>query len=75
MVRRTEADNGLMERLGKRVPLGRIAQADEIADVVMFLSSPRSSFVVGVGWLVDGGASAPRAETGTLGSICTMADR
>ena len=53
---------GLRERLGKMIPLGRIAQPDEVADVVMFLSSPRSSFVVGVGWLVDGGLSAPRVD-------------
>ena len=52
----------LRERLGKTIPLGRVAQPDEVADVVMFLSSPRSSFVVGVGWLVDGGLSAPRVD-------------
>ena len=52
----------LREQLAKTIPLGRIAQPDEIADVVMFLSSPRSSFVVGVGWLVDGGMSAPRVD-------------
>ena len=39
----------------KAVPIGRIAQANEIADVVMFLSSPRSSYVTGSGWIVDGG--------------------
>ena len=52
----------LREQLGKVVPLGRIAQPDEVADVVMFLSSPRSSFVVGVGWLVDGGTSLPKVD-------------
>ena len=53
---------GLREPLGKMIPLGRIAQPDEVADVVMFLSSPRSSFVVGVGWLVDGGFSVPKVD-------------
>ena len=53
---------GLREQLGKTVPLGRIAHPEEIADVVMFLSSPRSSYVVAVGWLVDGGLSAPRVD-------------
>ena len=53
---------GLREQLGKTVPLGRIAQPDEVADVVMFLSSPRSSYVVAVGWLVDGGLTAPRVD-------------
>lgn len=39
------------------VPLGRIAQVVEIADVVMFLSCARSSYVTGSGWIVDGGAT------------------
>ncbi|KUL86301.1 hypothetical protein ZTR_08596 [Talaromyces verruculosus] len=37
------------------VPLGRIATAEEIADTVIFLSSPRSSYVTGCGFIVDGG--------------------
>ena len=36
-------------------PMKRMAQAEEIADVAMFLSSPRSSYVTGVGWTVAGG--------------------
>lgn len=34
----------------------RMAQPVEIADVAMFLSSPRSSYVTGAGWVVGGGA-------------------
>ena len=41
----------------KVVPIGRIAQKEEISDVIMFLSSPRSSYVTGVGWIVDGGTT------------------
>lgn len=37
------------------VPMRRIALPEEIADVVVFMTSPRSSFVTGVGWIVDGG--------------------
>ncbi|KAF2195966.1 NAD(P)-binding protein [Delitschia confertaspora ATCC 74209] len=29
----------------------------EIADVVLFMACPRASYVTGVGWLVDGGAT------------------
>jgi NAD(P)-dependent dehydrogenase (short-subunit alcohol dehydrogenase family) len=40
-------------------PLGRIAQASEIADAVVFLASDKSSFVTGVALPVDGGYSVP----------------
>jgi NAD(P)-dependent dehydrogenase (short-subunit alcohol dehydrogenase family) len=36
-------------------PLGRIAKAREIAEVVAFLAHERSSFVTGAVWTVDGG--------------------
>lgn len=40
-----------------RVPLGRMAQAKEIADGVMFLLSQRSSYITGHNLIVDGGFS------------------
>ena len=36
-------------------PLGRLAEPDEIASVVAFLCSPRSSYVTGAAWSADGG--------------------
>ena len=39
-----------------RVPLGRLCEPDEIADVVVFLCSERASAVAGASWSVDGGA-------------------
>ncbi|WP_210483913.1 SDR family NAD(P)-dependent oxidoreductase [Microvirga antarctica] len=39
-------------------PLGRMGTGDEIADAVLFLASSQSSFITGVGLLVDGGRVA-----------------
>ena len=36
-------------------PLGRMAEPDEIAAVIAFLCSPRSSYVTGAAWSADGG--------------------
>ena len=44
------------EHVESRIPAGRAASADEIADVIVFLSSPMASYVTGVDLLVDGGA-------------------
>jgi NAD(P)-dependent dehydrogenase (short-subunit alcohol dehydrogenase family) len=38
-----------------KMPLGRLARPEEIADVVVFVASPRASFVHGADVLVDGG--------------------
>ena len=36
-------------------PVGRLARPEEVADVVVFLASPRAAYVMGVNWRVDGG--------------------
>lgn len=54
-----QMDNpAFIARLSKRVPLGRIGQADEIAGAVAFLLSEASSFVNGINLPVDGGWTA-----------------
>jgi len=43
---------------GRMHPLGRVARAEEVAEVIAFLASPRSSFVTGGDYKVDGGMLA-----------------
>jgi NAD(P)-dependent dehydrogenase (short-subunit alcohol dehydrogenase family) len=45
------------EWVESRTPLGRVAQADEIASVIAFLASDDASYVTGQHILVDGGWS------------------
>ena len=46
------------ERILARVPMARMGQANEIAEAVVWLCSPKASFVTGVSWAVDGGYTA-----------------
>ena len=58
-------EGGLAEQQGDRDevlakvaagrPLGRLAEPEEIADVIVFLCSNRSSYVTGAAWSADGG--------------------
>jgi 3-oxoacyl-[acyl-carrier protein] reductase len=45
----------VIEAVGKGRPLGRLAEPEEIAAVVCFLCSERSSYVTGSAWSADGG--------------------
>jgi NAD(P)-dependent dehydrogenase (short-subunit alcohol dehydrogenase family) len=48
----------LMEDWGKMHPMGRVARAEEVAEVIAFLAGPRASFVTGGDYKVDGGMLA-----------------
>ena len=43
----------------ERTPAGRMVEANDIADVVLFLASPQASMIVGQTLIVDGGFSLP----------------
>jgi len=45
----------VLAKVGAGRPLGRLAEPDEIAAVVVFLLSDRASYVTGAAWSADGG--------------------
>jgi 3-oxoacyl-[acyl-carrier protein] reductase len=45
----------VLAKVGAGRPLGRLATAEEIASVVVFLCSDRASYVTGAAWSADGG--------------------
>jgi 3-oxoacyl-[acyl-carrier protein] reductase len=45
----------VLQSVGSGRPLGRLAEPEEIASVVVFLCSARSSYVTGAAWSADGG--------------------
>jgi NAD(P)-dependent dehydrogenase (short-subunit alcohol dehydrogenase family) len=47
-----------MQSIAASHPLGRMARAEEIAEVIAFLASPRSSIITGAILMADGGFTA-----------------
>jgi len=45
----------MYEDMGKDIPLGRVGQAEEVANVVAFLASEAASYVTGSSINLDGG--------------------
>jgi NAD(P)-dependent dehydrogenase (short-subunit alcohol dehydrogenase family) len=49
------AQEDLMREIKKMTPLGRIAEADEVAAAMLFLASPAAAMITGHTLPVDGG--------------------
>ena len=57
-LKKTKNKKELISKWKTITPLGRVASPYELAQTVLFLSSDMSSFITGVGLLVDGGRAA-----------------
>jgi NAD(P)-dependent dehydrogenase (short-subunit alcohol dehydrogenase family) len=61
-VRRAQAQGRDLDayyaEVGKAIPLGRVGEAEEVADLVAFLVSARAAFITGASVNIDGGAGA-----------------
>jgi NAD(P)-dependent dehydrogenase (short-subunit alcohol dehydrogenase family) len=47
--------DAVLAKVGAGRPLGRLAEPEEIASVILFLLSERASYVTGAAWSADGG--------------------
>jgi NAD(P)-dependent dehydrogenase (short-subunit alcohol dehydrogenase family) len=47
-----------LQQMTRKVPLGRLAQPEEIANAVLFLASPCASYITGAILTMDGAATS-----------------
>jgi 3alpha(or 20beta)-hydroxysteroid dehydrogenase len=58
MIQETLEDHAFLQERLRRIPLGRIGRAEDVAYGVLYLASDESSYVTGSELVIDGGATA-----------------
>jgi NAD(P)-dependent dehydrogenase (short-subunit alcohol dehydrogenase family) len=53
-----DADPGLLDRLTRLYPIGRLGKPEDIAHAALYLASDEASFVTGAVFVIDGGITA-----------------
>ena len=53
---REESPQDMIKQTAKTIPMGRLGKPEEVADLLTFLASERSSYITGVSIPLDGGA-------------------
>ncbi len=64
-------DEAGIAAVGRTIPLGRMAEPADVADVCLFLASPLARYVSGTAVLVDGGGENPAYLDAATGEVTT----
>jgi len=59
-----EIDPELRDRIERSIPLGRLAEPEEVGWAVRFLASEEAGYVTGQGLVIDGGQTLPEVRAG-----------
>ena len=54
--------SGSLKRVARQIPLGRVGQPREVADLVFYLASDKARQITGGSFVIDGGVTAGRAR-------------
>ena len=58
MMSEATVEGAMLERVVRAIPMGQVAQADDVANLVLYLASDESRYSTGSEFVVDGGMTA-----------------